>query len=218
MEKNDPKTWVLAAGVLVLLMQGGFALVTSGLCRAKSAGQVVTMNFMIYPLGILGFWACGFALMFGGGSHEPVLGAAQWVLGHGSPALNKEWGPGMFGHRGFFLSSLGTDPMIFRLFFYQAAVVTVAAAIPAGVMPGRCPLLCSAIGFGEAAGSRSWGKILAWAMAMWILPVHRLSTWLEASSDWRARLCWGLASANTPATDGPARCRGIIWFMWRWEH
>jgi len=137
MEKNDPKTWVLAAGVLVLLMQGGFALVTSGLCRAKSAGQVVTMNFMIYPLGILGFWACGFALMFGGGSHEPVLGAAQWVLGHGSPALNKEWGPGMFGHRGFFLSSLGTDPMIFRLFFYQAAVVTVAAAIPAGVMAER---------------------------------------------------------------------------------
>jgi Amt family ammonium transporter len=107
------------------------------LCRAKNAGQIVTMNFMIYPLSVLGFWVCGFALMFGGGSHEPVTGAAQWVLGHGAPALDKEWGPGIFGHRGFFLRSFGSDPMVFRLFFYQAAVVAVAAAIPAGVMAER---------------------------------------------------------------------------------
>src|SRR5271170_7152049 len=112
-------TWMLLAGILVTLMQGGFALVTSGLCRAKNAGQIVTMNFMIYPLSVLGFWVCGFALMFGGGSHETASGAGQWVLGHGPPALDKEWGPGIFGHRGFFLSSFGFDPMIFRLFFYQ---------------------------------------------------------------------------------------------------
>ena len=71
---TENMTWVLLAGALVLLMQGGFALVTSGLCRAKNAGQVVTMNFMVYPVSVLGFWICGFALMFGGGSHDPIWG------------------------------------------------------------------------------------------------------------------------------------------------
>jgi Amt family ammonium transporter len=120
-----------------MLMQGGFALVFSGLCRAKSAGQVVTMNFMIYPLSALGFWICGFALMFGGGSHEPVTGLAQWVLGHGPHDLDKVWGSGMFGRRGFFLSSFGADSNVFRLFFFQAALVAVAAAIPIGAMAER---------------------------------------------------------------------------------
>ncbi len=112
-------TWVLLAGVLVMLMQGGFALVTSGLCRAKNAGQVVTMNFMIYPLSILGFWLCGFALMFGGALYDPATFASPWVLVHSKPI------------------PFGSDPMILRLFFYQAAVVAVAAAIPAGVMAER---------------------------------------------------------------------------------
>ena len=111
---------MILAGMLVMLMQGGFALVTTGLCRAKSAGQVVTMNFMIYPLSVLGFWVCGFALMFWSvGPHEPAPGGAQWVLGHGKSI------------------PFGFDPMTLGLFFYQAAVVSVAAAIPAGVMAER---------------------------------------------------------------------------------
>jgi len=113
-------TWVLLAGVLVLLMQGGFALVTSGLCRAKNAGQVVMMNFMIYPLTVLGFWVCGFALMFGGGLHDPaVVVAPPWVSVPTKPI------------------PFGFDPEALRLFFFQAAVVAVAATIATGVMAER---------------------------------------------------------------------------------
>jgi Amt family ammonium transporter len=132
----DSLTWVLLAGMLVLLMQGGFALVNSGLCRAKNAGQVVAMNFMIAPLSILGFWVCGFALMFGSG-HESALSAAQWTLGAGPLDPAKSWGPETFGHRGFFLGSFGLDPMVLRLFFFESAVIAVAAAIPTGVMAER---------------------------------------------------------------------------------
>lgn len=99
-------TWVLLAGILVILMQGGFALMTTGLCRARNAGQIVTMNFMVFPLSVLGFWICGFGLLSG-------------------------------GHHAFFLSSPGSDAMVYPTFFYQAAVVAVAAAIPAGVMAER---------------------------------------------------------------------------------
>ncbi len=124
--------WIVLAGILVTAMQGGFALVTSGLCRAKSAGQIVSMNFMIYPITILVFWVCGFALMFGNVAHEAIPGATRWLSSQG-----KDWGPGFLGYRGFFLASFGSNVSIFELFFFQAAVVAVAAAIPAGVMAER---------------------------------------------------------------------------------
>ena len=64
--------WTLVTGFLVMFMQAGFALVETGLCRAKNAGHTMAMNFMIYPLGMLGFYVCGFAFMFGGsGGSEP---------------------------------------------------------------------------------------------------------------------------------------------------
>ena len=58
--------WTLVTGFLVMFMQAGFALVETGLCRAKNAGHTMAMNFMIYPMGMLGFYICGFAFMFGG--------------------------------------------------------------------------------------------------------------------------------------------------------
>src|SRR5262249_26246634 len=53
--------WTLITGFLVMFMQAGFALVETGLCRAKNAGHTMAMNFMIYPMGMLGFYVCGFA-------------------------------------------------------------------------------------------------------------------------------------------------------------
>src|SRR5438067_13338257 len=58
--------WTLFTGFLVMFMQAGFALVETGLCRAKNAAHTMAMNFMIYPMGMLGFYLCGFAFMFGG--------------------------------------------------------------------------------------------------------------------------------------------------------
>jgi Amt family ammonium transporter len=51
---------------LLMLMQAGFALVTTGLCRAKNAGQIISANLMILVSSLLAFWICGFDFMFGG--------------------------------------------------------------------------------------------------------------------------------------------------------
>src|SRR2546423_538511 len=72
--------WTLITGFLVMFMQAGFALVETGLCRAKNAAHTMSMNFMIYPLGMLGFYVCGFAFMFGGCGGNPVLGGSTAVL------------------------------------------------------------------------------------------------------------------------------------------
>jgi len=50
--------WTLVAGFLVMFMQAGFALVETGLIRAKNAAHTMSMNFMVYGLGMLGFFIC----------------------------------------------------------------------------------------------------------------------------------------------------------------
>lgn len=73
--------WTLITGFLVMFMQAGFALVETGLCRAKNSAHTMSMNFMIYPLGMLGFYVCGFAFMFGGvGTGITALGPGTGVL------------------------------------------------------------------------------------------------------------------------------------------
>ena len=95
--------WTLITGFLVMFMQAGFAMVETGLTRAKNVAHTMAMNFMIYPLGMLGFYICGFAFMFGG------LGAIGTMGGYAG--LNHEmtinlFGKsfGLFGTQGFFLS------------------------------------------------------------------------------------------------------------------
>src|SRR6266404_969790 len=77
--------WTLVTGFLVMFMQAGFALVETGLCRAKNAGHTMSMNFMIYPMGMLGFYVCGFAFMFGG------LGAIGTMGGYGGLSHEVTW-------------------------------------------------------------------------------------------------------------------------------
>src|SRR5712671_6826857 len=60
--------WTLVTGFLVMFMQAGFALVETGLCRAKNANHTMMMNFMVYGFGLFSFWVCGFALQMGGGA------------------------------------------------------------------------------------------------------------------------------------------------------
>ncbi len=53
--------WTLIAGFLVMFMQAGFAIVETGLCRAKNANHTMMMNFMVYGVGMLAYWLIGFA-------------------------------------------------------------------------------------------------------------------------------------------------------------
>src|SRR5262249_5681818 len=44
--------WTLITGFLVMFMQAGFAVVETGLCRAKNANHTMMMNFMVYGFGL----------------------------------------------------------------------------------------------------------------------------------------------------------------------
>ncbi len=128
--------WTLITGFLVMFMQAGFAMVETGMTRAKNAAHTMTMNMMIYPLGMLGFYVCGFALMFGGFGPLGVLG--------GVDVLNQEFvinlfgkDFGLFGMKGFFLSGDCYDSAIFTLFLFQMVFMDTTATIPTGSMAER---------------------------------------------------------------------------------
>src|SRR5258708_29531007 len=54
--------WTLVAGVLVMFMQAGFAMVETGFTRAKNAAPTFAMNFLVYGIAMLAEWAIGVAL------------------------------------------------------------------------------------------------------------------------------------------------------------
>jgi ammonium transporter, Amt family len=58
--------WVIVAGVLVMFMQAGFLLLEVGFSRAKNAGAGVAKVLVNFSIASLCYWACGFALAFGG--------------------------------------------------------------------------------------------------------------------------------------------------------
>jgi Amt family ammonium transporter len=131
--------WTLITGFLVMFMQAGFALVETGLCRAKNAGHTMSMNFMIYPMGMLGFYLCGFAFMFGGmaDTTSAVNGTISTMGGYGG--LNHEVGLhlggkffGLFGTKGFLLQGAGYDTAAFALFLFHMVFMDTTATIPTG--------------------------------------------------------------------------------------
>jgi Amt family ammonium transporter len=131
--------WTLVTGFLVMFMQAGFALVETGLCRAKNAGHTMSMNFMIYPMGMLGFYLCGFAFMFGGMAdpNSPSGGGIATMGGY--MGLNHEIGfhlggkfIGLLGGSGFLLKGVGYDCAAFALFLFQMVFMDTTATIPTG--------------------------------------------------------------------------------------
>ncbi len=106
--------WVLIAAFMVFFMQAGFGMVEAGLIRSKNAGNILMKNMMDFCMASLGFFICGYALMFGG--EGPLLGSQGWLL------MNVE-------------SPVGIPLHAFWMF--QAAFCGAAATIVAGGMAER---------------------------------------------------------------------------------
>ena len=76
--------WILLGAILVFAMHPGFALVETGLCRAKNSVNILAKNIITVAIGLLTYAVVGFNLMYPGES---------WLCG------------GVLGFGGFGLSS-----------------------------------------------------------------------------------------------------------------
>jgi Amt family ammonium transporter len=136
--------WTLVAGFLVMFMQAGFALVETGLIRAKNASHTFSMNFMVYALGMFGFFVCGFAFMCGGLNGTAIGGPvtlggvptlhSMFTVGS---AVNGDHGWGLIGTTGFFLSGNGYDAGAIVLFLFMMVFMDTTATIVTGACAER---------------------------------------------------------------------------------
>ena len=129
--------WTLLAGFLVMFMQAGFALVETGFTQKKNVAHTMGMNFMVYALGMFGFWVCGFAFMFGGALNAATLGGAPGVIPHEYSVTLGGHEFGIIGSVGFFLNSKVYDVGVFTLFLFQMVFMDTTATIPTGSMAER---------------------------------------------------------------------------------
>jgi Amt family ammonium transporter len=128
--------WTLVAGFLVMFMQAGFAMVETGLTRAKNAAHTVTMNFMVYGIAMMGYWVMGFAIQAGGVGALATLGGYDKMDGVFAITIaGKAWG--LFGTKGFFLTGVAYNASVFAYFLFQMVFMDTTATIPTGALAER---------------------------------------------------------------------------------
>jgi Amt family ammonium transporter len=103
--------WLTIAAALVFFMQAGFAMVETGLTRAKNAGNIIMKNLMDFSVGAIAYFAIGWGLMYGA-SVGGFIGSDQ-----------------------FFLA--GATSSVFRDLFFQVVFAATAATIVSGAMAER---------------------------------------------------------------------------------
>jgi Amt family ammonium transporter len=128
--------WTLLTGFLVMFMQAGFAMVETGFTRAKNMAHTMGINFLVYSIGGIGYWAVGFALQMGGVGALSTFGndatlSSEFVM----TLFGKDFG--LFGTRGFFLSPEVYTAPVAALFLFQIVFMDTMAIIPTGAMAER---------------------------------------------------------------------------------
>ena len=131
-------TWLLIMGSFVLFMQAGFALLTTGLTRAKNAGHMMMLNFAAFVVAWIAYFSVGFAFQFGGAAINAApgnLGGAM-VLGKLLKVSGSHWG--LLGLHGFFLQSGHSyDVGALALFFFEVVFMETAGYIIVGAIAER---------------------------------------------------------------------------------
>jgi Amt family ammonium transporter len=91
-QSNANIMWTLIAAVLVMFMQAGFAMVETGLTRAKNSGNILMKNMFDFAAGSPIFFLVGFAIMMGA-DHSGFFGWSNFGLSDFTPANDE----GMWG-------------------------------------------------------------------------------------------------------------------------
>ncbi len=155
--------WTLICGFMVMFMQPGFALVETGLIRAKNANHTMMMNFMVYSLGLFAYYVCGFAIQMGGVAPVANLGGLYPLNGeHVVNFLGKPWA--LFGTKGFFLHGTSYDVGVMVMFLFQMVFMDTTTTIVTGSCAERwkySAFCVSTIGLGAIIyplfGNWAWG-------------------------------------------------------------
>ena len=121
--------YFLVCGVLVMWMAAGFAMLESGLVRAKNTTEILTKNMALYAVACTMYMICGYHFMYGGGvflSGIETVGGLDVGAALAASAEN--------GFDGKAVYSGASD------FFFQAVFVAATMSIISGAVAERMKL------------------------------------------------------------------------------
>jgi Amt family ammonium transporter len=117
MEDAMNMVWLFLGASLVFIMQAGFAMVETGLTRAKNATNIVMKNLLDFCVGAIVYWAVGWGLMYGTDAFGGFVGTNE-----------------------FFHSPMGLDGdsgNFYKTWFFQVVFCATSATIVSGAMAER---------------------------------------------------------------------------------
>jgi len=127
--------WVLFTAFLVFFMNLGFAMVESGLCRAKNTVNILAKNFIVFGISSIAFYVLGWGLMFGDGNGFIGLNGLLLVLGgDNSPLTGSQY-------IGVYSAISWTGVPLWAKFFFQLVFAGTAATIVSGAVAERIKFL-----------------------------------------------------------------------------
>lgn len=120
--------YFLVCGALVMWMAAGFAMLESGLVRAKNTTEILTKNIALYSIACTMYMVCGYAIMYGG---DLFLSGIQNV---DVAATLGEFAEREDGFTGGAIYADASD------FFFQVVFVATAMSIVSGAVAERMKL------------------------------------------------------------------------------
>jgi len=116
--------WLCLCAFLVFFMQAGFALVESGLTRAKNSVNIMMKNLMDFCFGAVLFWAIGYAIMYSSGESN-IFGFDSALAFLGSATAPTD----------------GAGYALSAAWLFQVVFAATAATIVSGAMAERTKLI-----------------------------------------------------------------------------
>jgi Amt family ammonium transporter len=155
--------WLGIAGTLVFFMQAGFGLLECGMSRAKNTVNIIMKNFCDMATSTLGYWAVGFALMFGA-NKSGYLGTTGFALQSDNGALMMN-----FFYQLMFAATCSTivsgaiaERMRFSAYLVGAFLISVVIYPVYGAWTWNPDGWLAKLGFIDAAGSSVVHSIGGW--------------------------------------------------------
>ncbi len=118
--------YFLICGALVMWMAAGFAMLESGLVRAKNTTEILTKNVVLYAIACVMYLVCGYAIMYDGGVLLAGIESVDVAQVLADSAEN--------GFEGDSVYSAASD------FFFQVVFVATAMSIVSGAVAERMKL------------------------------------------------------------------------------
>lgn len=123
--------WVLLTATLVFFMNLGFAMLESGLCRAKNCVNILAKNFVVFAVSSIAFLVLGWGLMFGDGNG--FIGTHGLFFLRGADNSPASWE----SYNGVYSALSWAGVPLFAKFFFQLVFAGTAATIVSGAVAER---------------------------------------------------------------------------------